>query len=102
MRDRGSMVVSVGLVLIALSVIVLGGVVSFVGELGARGRAQLAADASALAGVVGGRSAAIVLAEDNDGRLVSWSVDRRDVGVVVRVVVEVDGVQATARATDRP
>ncbi|MFZ8997066.1 MAG: hypothetical protein ACO225_10190 [Ilumatobacteraceae bacterium] len=106
MRDRGSMAVMVGLAMMALTVPVLVGSVAFVGALGAEGRARLAADAAALAGVSAGREAAAALARDNGGRLVDWKVDAREVGVVVgvvvEVVVEVDGTRATARATDLP
>lgn len=63
-----------------------------------RQRAQAAADAAALAGVVGGRAAATDLAGANGGVLVEWSDD----GDHVTVVVAVGGHRARARATDAP
>lgn len=71
------------------------------GETGvARTRAQSAADAAALASLDGGRPAAEALASANGASVVSW---RRGPGRhEVTVVVEFDGVSATARATDAP
>jgi len=63
-----------------------------------RGRAQTAADAAALAGLSGGRAAAVALAGRNGARLVRFD----QTGDVVTVVVDVDGEQAGARATDGP
>lgn len=65
-----------------------------------RGRAQTAADAAALAGLTGGRAAAIALASANGATLVGWSRDpaRHEVIVTVRV----GDTSATARATDAP
>ena len=61
-------------------------------------RAVTAADAAALAGTTGGRSAAQRLASANGGVLVGF-VEQGDI-VVVRV--SVDGIVVTARATDGP
>ena len=61
-------------------------------------RARTAADAGALAGVVGGRAEAARLVAANGGELVSWAQHGRAVTVAVRVG---DAV-ATARATDEP
>lgn len=61
-------------------------------------RARTAADAAALAGVTGGRSAASSSAAVNGAVLVSWTRD----GQVVTVTVRVDGEQASARATNGP
>ena len=63
-----------------------------------RGQAQTAADAAALAALLGGRAAAEHLADDNGGRLVAF--EQHD--AVVTVVVDVAGERATARATDGP
>jgi Flp pilus assembly protein TadG len=63
-----------------------------------RQRAQTAADAAALAGVSGGRSAAAQLATRNHGTLVQFHVD----GLDVVVVVVVGSARATARAGDGP
>lgn len=59
-----------------------------------RARAQSAADAAALAGVVEGRSGAEELARENRATLVSFDQS----GSGVHVVVERDGVRAAAAA----
>jgi hypothetical protein len=82
-------------VMAALSVLAVG---LFSGRIVDRGQAQTAADASALAATTGGRSAAVRLAAANGARLIGYT----EVGDAVTVVVEVDGEQATARATDGP
>jgi Flp pilus assembly protein TadG len=84
-------------------VLVLAGLVAFgTAELGVamvqRQRAQLAADAAALAGLEGGPSAAARLAGANGGRL-AWF---RRVGDVVTVEVGVGPARAVARASDGP
>ena len=95
--DRGQAVVLLlAVVAMAASAVVAVGV--FSQRLVERGQAQTAADAAALAAVVGGRPAAVRLADDNGGRLIDF--DQR--GAVVTVVVDVAGEQATARATDGP
>lgn len=82
-------------VLVALSMVA-------VGRFGARvvgiEQAQVAADAAALAGVDGDRSAATRLAAANGAVLVSFTV----IGDDVLVTVTVDGVRATARASRAP
>lgn len=100
MRDRGSMLVLTMLVTTAITAAVLIAMVSAIGGLADRQRAQAAADAAALAGVVDGRSAAVELAHANGGVLVSWSEWGGGDSVVVEVVVEVGRQQARARATD--
>lgn len=59
-----------------------------------RAEAQSAADASALAGVVEGRSGAIDLARRNQAELVGFSA----VGSGIQVTVERNGVRAEAAA----
>jgi Flp pilus assembly protein TadG len=61
-------------------------------------RAQAAADAAALAGVTGGRSASERLAAANGATIVSWSRD----GHRVTVTVTVGDRRGTARASDEP
>lgn len=77
-----------------------------VGKLGsrmiARQRAQAAADATALAGVTHGDAGARQVAASNSATLVSLSIEDTPEGVTCSVVVIVDGVTATARATDKP
>lgn len=98
MRDRGSMLVLTVLVGLALTASVLVAITPVLTGLVHRQRAQAAADAAALAGVVDGRGAAIALAEANGGVLVGWT----ELGDEVTVVVAVEGRRATARATDAP
>lgn len=98
MRDRGSMLLLVMLVGVALTAAVSLALVPVLGDLADRQQARSAADAAALAGVVGGPAAAGELAARNDAVLVGWSADGDEVTVQVRV-----GDQfATARATDGP
>jgi Flp pilus assembly protein TadG len=59
-------------------------------------RAQAAADAAALAGVTGGRSASETVVAANRAVLQRWTRD----GHRVTVTVVVDGQSASARATD--
>jgi len=96
-RDLGAtvLVVSVAVVLAALTAVATA-------ELGVamvhRQRAQLAADAAALAGLDGGRAAAVRLASLNGGRLVGyWQT-----GPTVTVEVRVAEASARARATNGP
>ena len=73
-----------------------------------RQRAQTAADASALAGVTGGQAAAARLAGVNGAVLVRFAAvpaaaaDGGAGAVTVEVTVSVDGVMASARATNGP
>ena len=71
-----------------------------VGRVGAvvvqRQRAQIAADAAALAGVRGGRATAAAVATANGAALQSFDVR----GDEVSVTVTVGAVDASARATD--
>ena len=96
-QDHGQAVVLLLAVVVmaALSVIAVG---EFAARVVDRGRAQIAADAAALAATHGGRPAAERLATSNGGRLISFS-ESPD---AVVVVVEVAGERASARATDGP
>lgn len=98
MRDRGSILVFTVLVGLAFTLAALVALVPLFDELGARQRAQNAADAAALAGVTGGRAAAADLAAANGAVLVVWERNGR----TVTVTVSVDGRTALARATDAP
>lgn len=83
---------------VALAAIAIG---SFATRIVNQDRAQAAADAAALAYLVGGRGDAERIASRNDAVLVSVQVDEtppRSVTVAVRVGDRV----ATARATDAP
>lgn len=96
-QDRGQavMMLLAAVALAALAVVAVG---TFGLRLIDRGRAQTAADAAALAGLRGGPAAAVDLAGRNGAVLVGFE----QVGDLVTVSVEVDGVRASARATDGP
>lgn len=103
--DRGQAVVMVAVVMVLCS---LGGiaVVDTVAVMHARQRAQVAADAAALAAVSDGRRGAERLAASNGAVVVEVRVVDGD--VVVETEVRVTGitgerwVRATARASDLP
>jgi len=95
--DRGQ-AVPLLLALVAIAAVLM----AAAGHLGARvvdrSRAQTAADAAALAGVIGGLDAAASVAAANGGTVVAYRVLDLDLVVTVRV----DGEMATARATRAP
>jgi hypothetical protein len=97
-RDTGSMLVLTVLVGVALIAAITLALVPLLTGLIDRQHASSAADASALAGVVGGRPAAARLASTNGAVLVGWSV----AGSEVTVRVQVGDQVVTARATDGP
>ena len=86
------------LAVVALVVVLTAATAHFAGRLVTHDQAQIAADAAALAGTDGGRSAAAQLARANGGVLVSFTL----VGEAVQVVVRVADATATARATRAP
>ena len=96
--DTGQAAVAVVLLAVSMLVVVALALASF-GRAGSdRARAQTAADAAALAGVVHGPKAAVELAEANGAVIVSW---RRGPGPgTITVEVRVGDAVATARATD--
>lgn len=96
-NDGGQAVILL-LAVVAMAAMTVVGIGRFSERIVDRGRAQTAADAAALAGAAGGRSAAARLAASNGAELISYAVT----GDVVAVVVDVDGERATARATDGP
>lgn len=104
--DRGAVAVATVLIAMAVATVVLFGLVTVAGDLVDHQRARSAADSAALAGVIGGRSAAAEMASANGAELVGW--ERRDVsnalgdGTEVVVVVVVGERRATARATNLP
>ena len=77
----------------ALVVSVVIGLVALGNLVGARARAQSAADAAALAGAARGRPAAVAMAVENRGELESFAARDGEVEVTVRV--------GDARATSR-
>jgi Flp pilus assembly protein TadG len=95
--DRGSAVLLVAVALVFAGLLSVGA--AALGEaMLHRQQAQTAADAAALAGVSGGRSAAARYAARNGAVLVAFW--RR--GSVVTVVVERHRAHATASASDGP
>lgn len=104
-RDQGQAVVLL-LACVVVAVITMVAVVRLGARMVLREHAQAAADAAALAGVVGGRPAAARLAAANHGVLLSFRVvaDPMDASAAatVEVMVRVGGAVATARATRAP
>ena len=96
-RDRGQAIVLL-LAFVVVTVVLMIAVGHFSARLVDQQQAQLAADAAALAGVVGGRDAAERLAAANDGVLTDFVVDGHEVMVEVRVGNE----WSQARATRAP
>lgn len=96
-RDRGQAIVLV-LAVVVVTVVCALAVARFSTRVVDSQQAQLAADAAALAGVVGGRDAAERLAKSNDGELTSFVITGEEVLVEVRVGDET----AQARATRAP
>ena len=97
-RDRGSMLVFVMLVGLALTAAVTLALTPLLVGLIAHAKAQNAADAAALAGVNGGEAASSAVASANDATLVAWSRS----GYEVSVTVQVGDQHASARATNAP
>ena len=96
-RDSGQAIVLL-LAYVVVTVVLMVAVGHFSARLVDQQQAQLAADAAALAGVVGGRDAAERLAAANDGVLTDFVVAGYEVVVEVRVGNE----WAKARATRAP
>lgn len=97
-RDRGSMLVFVMLVSVALTAAVTLALTPVLIGLIEHARARNAADAAALAGVTGGQGASSAIAAANDATLIAWTRDGYEVTVTVRVGEQ----QASARATNAP
>jgi len=97
-RDRGSMMILVMFVSVGLVAAITTALMPVLIDLSDRQQARSAADAAALAGVTGGRTAASALASANDAVLVGWSDD----GDTVTVRVQVGDQVVDARATDGP
>lgn len=97
MEERGQV-----LPLVALMVVGAGLACLVLGRLGgaavARAQAVTAADAAALAGAAGGRSAAKVSASANGARITEFE----ELGLDTRVEVELGGARASARARRWP
>jgi hypothetical protein len=102
-RGQATPLVLAAVVLVAVMMIATAG---FGGRLVRQEQAQAAADAAALAGVSGGRAAAMQLAAANGAELVSYAEEGVDevtrIRLTVRVTVRVHDATATARATRAP
>lgn len=98
MRDRGSILILTVLVGVAITAAVVLALVPVLGALIDRQHAQSAADAAALAGVIGGQADSRAVAEANEATLVAWT----RTGHEVTVTVVVGDQRASARATDAP
>jgi len=96
-RDRGQAIALV-LAVVVVAVVLTVAIGRFSSRLVDSQQAQLAADAAALAGVVGGRDAAERLAVANEGVLTEFITVDDEVFVEVRVGDE----SARARATRAP
>ena len=96
-RDCGQAIVLV-LAVVVVAVVLAVAIARFSSRLVDNRQAQVAADAAALAGVVGGHDAAEHLAIANDGVLTAFVV----VGDEVFVEVRVGDESASARATRAP
>lgn len=96
-HDRGQAIVLL-LAVIVVAVVCAVAMGHFTARLVDKQQAQLAADAAALAGVVGGREAAERLAVANNGVLTEFVVN----GSEVIVEVQVGDESARARATRAP
>lgn len=83
--------IALSVALVLVSVAIVAGVAD---RATRRARAQSAADASSLAGVADGRDAAVRFAELNGAELVTFEPSSNE----VVVVVEFDGIRATATA----
>ena len=92
-RERAAVTILVA-VFMLLAALLMVRVVELGAAAASRARAQTAADAAALAGVVEGREGADEIARRNGATLVAW-VEEAD---QVQVTVRVDDAEATARA----
>jgi len=96
--DDGQAATFVAIALTALTLAVIAALAQFGGSVLDRSAARTAADAAALAWLIGGRAAAIETAGANGAVIVAWSPAPHEVTVTVR---RGDAV-AVARATDAP
>ncbi len=94
-RDERGQAVPLAAALVAIAAMLVLGIGAMAGDVRDAGRARAAADAAALAGVVGDRPASATLAAANGAILVGWAREGPDVVVTVRV----GSATATARAT---
>ena len=95
---------ALGLIIVAVTLLMAltFGLVALSARQAQRGRAQIAADAAALAGALGGYAEAQRAAELNGGHIRSFTVNDRGAIHAVTVTVEIDDQLATATASDEP
>lgn len=100
-RDTGQ---ALGLVLMAIALVAIAAIamVSVGVRMTDRARAQNAADAAALAGVAGDRTASAAIAARNGGVLVSFDRRAGEQGFSVTVEVDVGDERAIAAASSEP
>lgn len=101
-RDAGQAAVALVVVLCAVVASVVVALSTMGTSIIDRTRAQTAADAVALASLVGGRPFGLELAERHGATVESWTLLDTADGRVVRVVVRLGDATAAARATDGP
>ncbi len=99
-NDAGQSSVLVLVVAVALGVALMTALVDFGGIVQDRARAQTAADAAALASLVGGRAAATDYAMRHGAAVISWTPGPGDHEVTV--TVRLGDSTATARASNAP
>ena len=97
-RRESGQALPILLVVVALAAVSIVAVAEFGVRLVHEARAQAAADAAALAGVMSGEQAALSVAARNGALLVSFRTD----GSLVTVVVAIGPVTAVARASRSP
>ncbi len=98
--DAGQAALVVVVTAAVLGAALMSGLVELGSTMRERTHAQAAADAAALASLVGGRSVAVSMAMANGATVVSWS--RGPGADEVTVVVQVGDSVATARASNAP
>ena len=100
-RDHRGQAVPLALVVVVLAMVLMVAIGSVGGLAVDASRARTAADAAALAGVEGGRSAAVRLATEHGATLVVYRASGPADDRLVTVRVRVGRATATAAATNR-
>lgn len=98
-RGSGS---PLAIIAVVLAIVATLAIAELGGDVVDAGRARTAADAAALAGVEGGRSASARLAAEHGASLLSWSSSGPPRARTITVTVRVGDARATAAATNRP
>jgi hypothetical protein len=101
-RDGGQAAVAVVMVVSAIFVSAAVALSTMGSSLVERTQAQTAADAVALASLIGGRSSGVDLAARHGATVVSWTLLEAGDDRTVQVVIRLGDATATARAGDGP